>query len=202
VGGQARANPFSRASGRFLQVMDLYLLLESPDGLLVVDQHALHERVVYERLVRQHATRRVAVQRLLVPAVVEVSADEQAWLLDVQDELQQEGLLLDAFGNQSIAVHGVPAELAKVAPQRLVRDLLAAAEDGGRSAVQAQIHERFHSMACRAAVMSGDRLRDEEIAALLAEAATLDHPHNCPHGRPTVLTFGAAELERYFRRRC
>ncbi len=202
AGGPARANPFSRASGRFLQVMDLYLLLESPDGLLVVDQHALHERVVYERLVRQHAARRVAVQRLLVPAVVEVSADEQAWLLDVQDELQQEGLLLDAFGNQSIAVHGVPAELAKVAPQRLVRDLLAAAEDGGRSAVQAQIHERFHSMACRAAVMSGDRLRDEEIAALLAEAATLDHPHNCPHGRPTVLTFGAAELERYFRRRC
>ena len=71
-----------------------------------------------------------------------------------------------------------------------------------RSRLEEQIVERFHSMACRSAVMSGDRLQDTEIEALLAEAATLEHPHNCPHGRPTVLTFTGAELERYFRRRC
>ncbi len=198
----ARPNPFQRVSGRFLQVMDLYLLLEGPDGLLVVDQHALHERVVYERLVRQHDARAVQVQRLLTPVVVEVTPDEQSWLVQMREQLQQEGLLLDAFGNTAIAVHGLPAVLGKTDPKRLVRDLLAGEGGDGRRAVKAQITERFHSMACRAAVMSGDRLTDDEIAALLAEAARLEHPHNCPHGRPTVLTFGAAELERYFRRRC
>jgi DNA mismatch repair protein MutL len=198
----ARPNPFQHVSGRFLQVMDLYLLLEAPDGLLVVDQHALHERVVYERLRREHAGRTVQVQRLLVPVVVDVSPSELAWLEDARDGLAGQGLLVEPFGPASVAVQGVPAVLAKVDARRLLRDLLAGGGDDGRAAVRDQIAERFHSMACRAAVMSGDRLTEGEIEALLQEAATLEHPHNCPHGRPTVLTFGTAELERYFRRRC
>ncbi|MBL9078878.1 MAG: DNA mismatch repair endonuclease MutL [Planctomycetes bacterium] len=198
----ALPNPFQRVSGRFLQVLDLYLLLEGPDGLLVVDQHALHERVVYERLRREHAARAVQIQRLLVPAVVDVTPSELAWLDDARDGLAAQGLLVEPFGPGAVAVQGLPAVLAKVDPRRLVRDLLAAGAEDGRTAVHERIAERFHSMACRAAVMSGDRLNEAEIAALLAEAATLEHPHNCPHGRPTVLTFGTAELERYFRRRC
>src|SRR5690606_28149179 len=87
-------NPFQHVGGRFLQVMDLYLLLEGPQGLLVVDQHALHERVVYERLVRQHQARAVKVQRLLTPTVVEVTPQEQAWLVEMREALQQEGLLV------------------------------------------------------------------------------------------------------------
>lgn len=197
-----RPNPFQRVSGRFLPVLDLYLLLEGPDGLLVVDQHALHERVVYERLQRQQRARAVQVQRLLVPAVVEVSPSELAWLEDARDALAEQGLLVEPFGPAAVAVHGVPVELARVDGKRLLRDLLAAGGDDARAAVRGQIAERFHSMACRAAVMSGDRLSAAEIEALLQEAATLEHPHNCPHGRPTVLTFGTAELERYFRRRC
>ena len=198
----ARPNPFQRVSGRFLQVLDLYLLLEGPDGLLVVDQHALHERVVYERLQRQHAARAVQIQRLLVPVVVEVAPSELAWLEDARDELAGQGLLVEPFGPSAVAVQGLPAVLGKVDPKRLVRELLVAGAEDGRQAVRAQVAERFHSMACRASVMSGDRLSEAEIEALLAEAATLVHPHNCPHGRPTVLTFGTAELERYFRRRC
>lgn len=142
------------------------------------------------------------MQRLLTPVVVEVTPEEQSWLVQMQEQLQQEGLLLDAFGNTAIAVHGLPAVLGKIDPKRLVRDLLAGEGGDGRRAMKAQITERFHSMACRAAVMSGDKLTDDEIAELLAEAARLEHPHNCPHGRPTVLTFSTAELERYFRRRC
>jgi DNA mismatch repair protein MutL len=197
-----RPNPFARVSGRFLQVLDLYLLLEGPDGLLVVDQHALHERVVYERLRREHAARAVQLQRLLVPAVVAVTPTELAWLEEARAGLAEQGLLVEAFGPAAVAVHGLPAVLASIDPQRLVRDLLAAGNEDGRTAVQDRIAERFHSVACRSAVMSGDRLGEAEIAALLQAAATLEHPHNCPHGRPTVLTFGAAELERYFRRRC
>ncbi|HZN38486.1 MAG TPA: DNA mismatch repair endonuclease MutL [Planctomycetota bacterium] len=198
----ARPNPFQRVSGRFLQVLDLYLLLEGPDGLLVVDQHALHERVVYERLRAQHEARAVKVQRLLVPAVVDVSPTEQAWLQSAREELAAEGLLVDVFGPSSVAVQGLPTVLGKVDPAKLLRAVLAGESEDGRAAVRGQIAERFHSMACRAAVMSGDRLTDVEIRAMLQEASTLEHPHNCPHGRPTVLTFGTAELERYFRRRC
>lgn len=197
-----RDNPFQRVSGRYLQVLDLYLLLEGPDGLLVVDQHALHERVVYERLQRQHHARAVQVQRLLVPAVVEVTPSELAWVASVQEQLEVEGLLLAPFGPTAVAVHGVPTVLAKVDPVRLVKSLLSAEAEPSAAPLREQIAERFHSMACRSAVMSGDRLSDVEIQALLAEAATLEHPHNCPHGRPTVLTFGSFELERYFRRRC
>ncbi|MBL8722431.1 MAG: DNA mismatch repair endonuclease MutL [Planctomycetes bacterium] len=202
VASASRPNPFQRVSGRYLQVLDLYLLLESPDGLLVVDQHALHERVVYEQLRAAHRQRAVQVQRLLVPAVVEVTPSEMQWCLDHRDGLAAEGLLVDAFGPSSLAVHGMPTALARADAQKLLRLLLGDAEADGRRAVAEQVAERFHSMACRSAVMRGDRLTDAEIAALLAAAADLEHPHNCPHGRPTVLTFGAADLERYFRRRC
>jgi DNA mismatch repair protein MutL len=202
AGPNALPNPFQRVSGRFLQVMDLYLLLEAPDGLLVVDQHALHERVVYERLRNQHDARAVQVQRLLMPTVVEVTPTEQAWVVSVREELAAEGLLVDAFGPSSVAVHGVPAVLSRLDPKKLLRVLLGSDQEDGRRLVRDQIAEKFHSMACRSAVMSGDKLTDTEIQALLEAAATLEHPHNCPHGRPTVLTFGAFELERYFRRRC
>lgn len=201
-GPRPRANPFLRVSGRYLQVMDLYLLLEGPDGLLVVDQHALHERVVYEQLRAQHRARAVQVQRLLVPTVVEVTPREMAWLVSVQEALAAEGLLVEPFGPSTVAVHGVPTVLGKVEPKKLVQALLVDDEAADAAPLREQIAERFHSMACRSAIMSGDRLGDAEIQALLAAAATLEHPHNCPHGRPTVLTFTTVELERYFRRRC
>lgn len=197
-----RPNPFQRVSGRFLQVMDLYLLLEGEDGLLVVDQHALHERVTYEQLKKQHAARDVQVQRLLVPAVVELTPSELAWFETVKDELAEEGLLVEMFGPNSIAVQGMPAVLSKTDPKHLIKALATGEADDGRSSVGEHIAEKFHSMACRGSVMSGDRLTDEEIQELLRVAATLEHPHNCPHGRPTTLTFSSPELERYFRRRC
>ncbi len=198
-----RPNPFAGAVPRFLQVHDLYVVLAAPDGLLIVDQHALHERVVYEQLRQQHRARAVTVQRLLAPAVVELAPGEKAWVLDAQAVLQQGGLEVDDFGPGTVAVHAVPAVFHRADPGRLLRAVLPIDGDGeAGERLEEQLVERFHSMACRAAVMSGDRLGQAEIEALLATAATLEHPHNCPHGRPTVLTFTGAELERYFRRRC
>lgn len=201
----ARENPFATLGERprFLQVHELYLVLEGEDGLVVVDQHALHERVLYERLLRRHDARASApVQRLLVPEPLELSPSDKDWLLEHRDALASEGLLLDDFGGRSIAVHGIPAVLRGASPQRLIESLL---RGGGDSAARPRLREavveRFHSMACRAAVMSGDRLSEAEIAALLVEASGLEHPHNCPHGRPTVLRFSTTELERFFKRR-
>ena len=201
-----RPNPFVPQEGRslrFLQAHDLYVVLQHGDGIMVVDQHALHERVVYERLRAQHRAREVAVQRLLTPCVVDVTPSEKAWLLDAREALMRGGLDVDDFGPASVAVHSVPAVFHRADPQRLLRAVLPIdADDDPGARLEEQLVERFHSMACRSAVMSGDRLGDAEIEALLREAATLEHPHNCPHGRPTVLTFTGPELERYFRRRC
>lgn len=212
-----RVNPFRAfvESRDFLQIADLYVVFEGEDGgMVVVDQHALHERVMYERLVAQHEARdEVASQQLLVPQVVELSPGDKAYLLDAQEALAAEGLVLDDFGGDSIAIHAVPAVLDRVKPAALVDSFLHG-ETHGKASARADgeggaerpsaadaIRERFHSMACRAAIMSGDKLSMDEMRALLVEASELEHPHNCPHGRPTVLRFSPPELERFFRRR-
>lgn len=199
----APTNPFAAlARPAVLQVLDLYLVLEGRDGLVVVDQHALHERVLYEQFKNRHEGRAVHVQHLLAPELVEVAPIDKAWLLEVREELAAEGLLLEDFGGHAVAVHGVPAVLGKTPAHKLIATLLAAEGlDDARPRARAAVAERFHSMACRAAVMSGDRLSGPEIEALLEAAKTLEHPHHCPHGRPTVLTFGRTELEKYFKRR-
>jgi len=141
------------------------------------------------------------VQRLLVPEVIELPASDKAFLLDHAGELAEEGFLIEDFGGTTIAVQGLPAVLGRASARALVETFLRGDDDDARPRAREAIVERFHSMACRAAVMAGDRLDDAEIRALLVEASRLEHPHNCPHGRPTVLTFAAAELERFFRRR-
>ena len=182
--------------------MDLYLLFEGVDGLVVVDQHALHERVLYERFRNRNKKRKLQIQRLLTPEVIETGAEDKAWLLEHAAVLAEEGFLLDDFGGNAIAVQGLPAVLGNANPSAIVETFLSGEGcEQDRPGSQDVIVERFHSMACRAAVMSGDRLSQEEIQSLLEEAAKLEHPHNCPHGRPTVLTFTAGELERYFKRR-
>jgi len=196
-----RPSPFATLRERsFLQVHDLYLVFEGDEGIIVVDQHALHERVLYERFRARHDARAMKVQRLLIPEVLELCEADKEWLLAGKDALAEQGFLLDDFGGGSIAVHGVPAVLGRADARTLVETFLAGDGEVRPSAREA-IVERFHSMACRAAVMSGDRLTEEEIRSLLVEAQTLEHPHNCPHGRPTVLTFTSNELERYFRRK-
>ena len=180
----------------YVTVLDCYLVFPSDDGLVVVDQHALHERVLYERFRRRDAERaQVAVQRLLVPEVIELAPADKAWLLDHAGVLAEEGFVLEDFGGRAIAVQGLPAILGRARPAALI-DTFLRGDGDERPKVRDAIVERFHSMACRAAVMSGDRLREPEVRALLAEAATLEHPHHCPHGRPTTLTFSEIELER------
>jgi DNA mismatch repair protein MutL len=203
----ARENPFRLLDPRsVLQVFDLYLVLQGDQGLVVVDQHALHERVLYERLKKQHERSAqggsVKVQRLLSPEVIDVQPVDKAYLLEVKAALAEEGFLIDDFGGNAVAIHGLPAVLGKSSPGRVLAAFLRSEGiDEARPRARAAVAERFHSMACRGAVMSGDRLGQDEIQRLLSDARDLEHPHNCPHGRPTVLTFTRAELERFFRRR-
>ena len=136
---------------------------------------------------------------------MELGAREQAWLLGHAETLAAEGLLVDDFGGASVAIHGVPAVLSRVRPRSLVESLVGELDDEDAEALprlREAVVERFHSRACRSSVMAGDRLDDREVEALLEEASRCEHPHNCPHGRPTVLTFSGEELERFFKRTC
>jgi DNA mismatch repair protein MutL len=184
-----------------MQVRDLYLVFAGEHGLVVVDQHALHERVLYEQLRRRDRDRPAAMQRLLVPEVVELTAEDKAYVLAAHEPLRAEGFAVEDFGGLAVAIFGVPAVLTRTPPRAILAMFLAGRGVGERVTTPDLVAERFHSMACRAAVMSGDRLTPQESRALLEQAAGLEHPHNCPHGRPTTLTFSWAELERFFRRR-
>ena len=193
------SSPF-RGVRRFLVVRDLYILFETDQGLAIVDQHALHERVIYERLLKQWRDGSVPIQGLLVPALIDLPPADKELLLDRAEDLERCGLRIADFGGNTIKLEGYPAALRHVDPKGLLEGFLADLREGQTPTESEDLRERFHSAACRSAIMSGDRLTESEIADLLEQAATLDQPDNCPHGRPTVLNFTEAQLEHWFRR--
>jgi DNA mismatch repair protein MutL len=194
--------PLSRPAGPVLQVAATYLVRELDDGLEIVDQHALHERVTYERLRAGLRTGKIEVQHELVPELVELARSEVHLLEEHLPALARLGIELALFGPTTVAVHALPALLRRRAGPRLVRELVAAlAESGSLPGAEELLDHVVHSMACRRSVMAGDALAPEEITALLSAAEALDHDQTCPHGRPTRIRLTLADLERAFHRR-
>ncbi len=194
--------PRDEMRGPFLRVARTYLLRELADGFEIVDQHALHERITFEGLKAELARGGVAIQRLLVPELIELPRSELALLLSQAPALEAIGILAEAFGPTTAAVHGVPALLARGSTERVVRDLVRALEKLPDVPSPAEILEEFlHTRACRSSVMAGDELADDEIRALLRRGAELAEGQTCPHGRPTRVRFTLADLERAFERR-
>lgn len=193
------ANPF-RPERRFLTIKDLYIIFETDDGFAIVDQHALHERVIYEKLLNAWRAGEVPVQRLLVPEVVELPPADKELLLEYREVLASAGIPLVDFGGVAVKLEGMPAAVRRADPQELVEGLVEELRSGEIPKEPEELLERFHSRACRTAIMAGDRLSDAEIESLLLAASELEHPHNCPHGRPTVVRWSEAQLERFFER--
>lgn len=184
-----------------IQVHDSYLIAETAEGMMVIDQHALHERIIFEELRSRVAEGKVESQGLLVPEPVHLSADEAALVLDHRELLAELGLEIEAFGGDTVLVRSAPAMLAHLAPDRLLRDL---AEHLHGQALpptkHALVADLLHMVACKAAVKAGDKLRPEEIQELLDRRHLVADSHHCPHGRPTALVFTKAELEKQFGR--
>ncbi len=190
------------ARGAVLQVAATYLVRGSADGLEIIDQHALHERVTYERLKAGLRAGAVAVQRELVPELVELARSEVHVLEEHLAALEKIGIELAVFGPTTVAVHGLPVLLKRRAGPALVRELVAALGEGRTLPGPEELLDHVvHSMACRRSVMAGDELGPEEIEALLESAARLEHDQTCPHGRPTRVRLSLADLERAFHRR-
>ncbi len=188
---------------RAIQIHNAYLVVETDDGLAIIDQHALHERILYEELRQRLETHRLAAQRLLIPPVVRVPADRLEALELHAETLAHLGLELAAAGPNSVALHAVPTVLlARVDPEQFVRDLLdRLAEHAAHPRPDTLLHELLDMLACKAAVKAGDPLTPEEIAALLARRTTAERSSHCPHGRPTTLRLTLRDLERQFQRR-
>jgi DNA mismatch repair protein MutL len=186
---------------RAIQVHDTYLVAETADGMVVIDQHALHERILYEELKSRVEQGGVESQRLLVPEPVDLTAPEAAAVLERRDVLARLGLEVEPFGGDTVLVSSTPAMLRGVTPTQLLRDLA----DHFRSSTlpptaDAILEDVLNMVACKAAVKANQRLAPEEITALLDRRHLVSDSHHCPHGRPTALVFSRTELEKQFGR--
>ncbi len=191
----------ARTALRAMQVHDCYLVVETEQGITVIDQHALHERIMYENLRKRILNGKVEVQRLLIPVTVELSARECGLLLDQQELLQELGLLVESFGGSTLALMGYPTLLRRADPVKLLRDLADILETSNSQITRRDLLDSMlHMMACKAAIKAGQRLAPEEIEALIEQRHLCDDHHHCPHGRPTALTLSRAELDRQFGR--
>jgi DNA mismatch repair protein MutL len=184
-----------------IQLYNAYLVIETPEGMLVIDQHALHERVLFEHLKSRIRQGTLETQRLLIPEPVELSAEQAARTLEQRAALAELGLEVEDFGGGTVLVSSYPSILGHRAPaailQAVVDHLLAQERPPTREQL---LNGLLSLMACHAAVRAGDRLTPEQMAALVAQRHLADDIHHCPHGRPTTLLFSRHELERQFRR--
>jgi DNA mismatch repair protein MutL len=205
--GSARiAGPGPAAASRgdkiaALQVHNRYLIAESDEGVVVIDQHALHERILYEQLREKVLAGALESQALLVPEPVDLSPAEAAAVLESRDVLAQLGVAITPFGGGTVLVSSYPAMLANVPPAEVLRDLVDKLLAGGKSPDRRDLlDELLHMISCKAAIKAGDRLSGDEIAALLDQRHLAQDAHHCPHGRPTALVFTREELDRQFKR--
>lgn len=183
------------------QMFDTYVIAESEEGLVIVDQHAAHERLVYERLKAAKEGATAATQALLVPLVVECSPRHVDVLSRHAPELARYGLLIEPFGAGAMVVREVPALLAHANIAQLVSDVAdELAESGNATALEARVHEVLSSMACHGSVRAGRRLSLEEMNALLRQMETTPKSSQCNHGRPTYVKLSRADMEKLFGR--
>ncbi len=184
------------------QLADTFIISQDPEGLILVDQHAAHERILFERFRRHFDEARVPVQRLLVPITLEASAKEAILLKEHADLFDRLGVEIEDFGNRSFVIKGVPVWVADADITDLIRATLGEIESLERAGtLRQQMDDVIHLFACRGAVKANRRLTTEEMEKLLAELGRTDSPHTCEHGRPTMIRIDRQDIEKMFRRR-
>ncbi|MHC4645281.1 MAG: DNA mismatch repair endonuclease MutL [Planctomycetota bacterium] len=201
----AESRPASTGIGpeqkRFIQIHDSFIVSQTDNGFVIIDQHALHERIMYENLRRRIQQGNLESQRLLIPESFEI-ADAQADALETGATLIEKlGIELAPFGPGTIAIQAFPTLLSKAPMVEFVRDLLdlLTDKDPGIDA-ERLLDEVLNMAACKAAIKAGQRLTDSEIEQLLADKERTDYSSHCPHGRPSTLKFSLNDLEKQFKR--
>ena len=185
------------------QIFKTYWLVAFDDRLLMIDQHAAHEKVRYERLMKQYRERQnepAPSQMMLPPSVITFSGKEEAVFLQYQDIFTAMGYQIEPFGGNAWAIRAVPMELFGSQPEALLRDTLDEIMESKLSGDPQDILSRIATASCKAAVKGNRPLSEPEAKALIDELLTLDNPYHCPHGRPTMIELSEADIERRFKR--
>ncbi len=181
------------------QVHNKYIISQINSGLVIIDQHVAHERVLYEEALAAFDEQPMAAQTLLFPEVLEFSPDEYSVLLDVLSSLEKIGFRLKEFGKNTVLVEAVPAIMGWGNEKRIINDIL------DHYLTHKKEHSSYHdaiaaSFACHAAIKAGDSLTKEEMQALVNQLFGTKHPYHCPHGRPIIVQLSLAELDKRFER--
>ena len=190
-----------KADYRFIgQVFDTYWMIQYEDKLMIVDQHAAHEKVKYERFMKRYLEKNVLSQNLLPPLVVTLNGREENVYKEYAEYFQNMGFEVEHFGGSEYTIRAVPVDLYGCDEKEMFLEVLdQLAETGSRGNIHA-IEDRIATMSCKAAVKGNNRLKEAEAIELIDELLTLDNPYNCPHGRPTVITLSKYEMEKKFKR--
>nr|WP_010391882.1 DNA mismatch repair endonuclease MutL [Paracoccus sp. TRP] len=198
-GGEAQTDaPLGAARA---QLHENWIIAQTANGIVIVDQHAAHERLVYERLKAQQETNGIASQALLIPEIVELSEADAQRILSIAGDLAELGLVIEPFGGGAVAVREVPVLVKRLNVQRLIRDILDDLADQGTSErLRARVDAVLSSMACHGSVRSGRRMTADEMNALLREMERVPKSGQCNHGRPTWIELKLSDIERLFGR--
>jgi DNA mismatch repair protein MutL len=190
--------PYDR---KFLQIHDSFIITQTDEGFVIIDQHALHERIIYEKLCRRVREHKLQSQKLLMPESFEVSSTETEALKTNARLIEKLGIEIVPFGPRAMAVQAFPSLLSNVQPLDFVRDMMDLLErkNAGLDAEQL-LDEILDMAACKAAIKAGQKLTNSEIEQLLADKETAESSTRCPHGRPTTIKFSISELEKQFKR--
>jgi DNA mismatch repair protein MutL len=200
VAGRTADNS-ARGPANALQVHNRYLVVESDEGIVVIDQHALHERILYEQLRERVLAGALESQALLVPEPVDLGPAEAACAQENREVLAQLGIEVRPFGGDTFLVGAYPAMLANLPPAEVFRSAIERLLGGGQAVTPRDLVDSLlHMISCKAAIKAGDRLTPDEIAALLEQRHLARDTHHCPHGRPTALVFTREDLDKQFMR--
>lgn len=182
------------------QLFDTYWLIAYQEKLLIVDQHAAHEKVRYERLMRHFRKKEVVSQQINPPLIVTLNNQEKECLLSHREDFEALGFVIEEFGGNDYAIRGVPLDLYGYAEGNFFYEVLDELAAEAVVGTPESIRMRIATMACKAAVKGNMSMSRAEVEALLDELLTLDNPYNCPHGRPTIVSMSKQELEKKFKR--
>ncbi len=189
------------APGSALQLHDSYIVLETAEGMLVIDQHALHERILFEQLRKRIRDGKLEVQKLLIPEPIDLPAEQAAIVLEFKEPLAELGLDVSEFGGTTILLSSYPTLLSRRPPFEILQGVIDYLVSKDRPPTKEILLDHLMAtMACKAAVKAGDRLTQDEITYLLHLRQLAEDSHHCPHGRPTTLLFSRKQLDKQFGR--
>ncbi len=183
------------------QIHESFIIAAGRDGLWIIDQHVAHERILFEQVMKQRAAGRVETQRLLMPLILQLTAEQQIDYARIADELHASGFETEPFGNRTIAVKAAPAAVGAADLEKILYEILEIAETELRSASLDDLRRNIcASIACRAAIKINTRLDASKMEWLLRALAETDCPMSCPHGRPIALHYSTREILKAFHR--